>query len=67
MTQLKLYWLTDGDQLYSSKLMKADEVRLKQQVQMALDHRFWWIQRDNQPDLPKSDDFVEWKVEGANG
>jgi|GEM_PF-3989374 hypothetical protein len=51
---LKLYWLTDGDKLFDSKLMRSNEFLWEQmQTDKQTCGNLWWVQSDKEPDVPR--------------
>lgn len=58
--ELRLYWLTDGEELARSAWFTDDEFRIEQfKANDATDGNIWWVQSDTEPDLPKSSGFRE--------
>jgi hypothetical protein len=61
----RLFWLTDGDELFDSRIMTWDEFRTAQDAQMALDNDYWWMQSDDEPDLPRGYGFPRYELHGS--
>jgi hypothetical protein len=56
---IKLYWLTDGEELFDSQWMTPYEFKFEQSVSAKkyTGNNVWWIQSDTEPDLPRAYSF----------